>query len=636
MIFGFLNRKEILEDSCIDSIINYQTYPLFKKQPPIIYSDTQLCFLGDKSITSSISISQKYDRYVLIAWARIDNKVDLAKRLSENEATLSTYSSAEIILKTYLKYGKDCVKHLNGDWSFVLWDKQEEELFLARDHIGYATLYYYKDSQCFIFSSHLKTLLAHPKVPKELNPNAILQLGVGLKRDGQSFYKDIFQLPSAHYLILTKKQLTFKNYWLPTEIEPIRYSNDEDYVYHFLELYKESVTARIDTEQTGMALSSGLDSSTLAALALPKFAKQGRKLDAFTWQPNVIDKEFSNKGNILDEVPLTKRLVEDLGGIDHHIVRSQFDNVLTTIKQSIDIFAEPITVNVHYSEVIKGAYQENIQVLLDGAQGNFTISHYGDASAYFNSLMTKSNTRSFFDEIWKWKKNQKKSWLHIFHNLCYQPILDYVEQISNKNQNDFPESRIKRGYLNKQAVKDHLPSYEAFTPELETLGKSTIEKRLRSVIELMQSNISGTSKIYHNHFGMEVRTPAIDIRLLKFCLGLPNHQYIGNGHPKYILKRAMKGKVPDYILFQSQRGMQASNQLSKFKKEAVEIQETIETLKKSPLASYWLDFKKLEEALAIICKPSLAEGIHPFLYIHLLEKGLSLGLFLQKFENGEY
>jgi asparagine synthase (glutamine-hydrolysing) len=633
MIFGFLNRNKHLESSEIDSIIKYKTYPLFKKIAPIVYSDTQLYFLGDQTITANISISKKHERYVVIAWARIDNKVDLAKRLSENEATISACSSSEIILKTYLKYGKECVKHLNGDWSFVLWDTQKKELFLARDHIGYSTLYYYSDSQYFIFSSDLNTLLVHPKVPKALNPNAILQLGLGLKKDGQSFYKNIYQLLPAHHLTFSKKQLTLKNYWLPTEINPIQYSNEEEYVHHFLEQYQEAVTARLGPERTGITLSSGLDSSTTAALAVTTFAKQGRKLDAFTWQPNLIDEEFRNKGNILDEVPLTRRLVKDLGGIDHNIVRGQFDNILPNIKESQDILAHPDGINVHYSELIKAAHQKNIQVLLDGNLGNFTISYQGDRNAYFNSLITKSNTRNFFDEIYKWKKNQKRSWLNVFYNVFYQPLLEHVEQISNKNLNESTAGNTSRNYINKQAIKDHIPNYESFTPELETLSTSVTDKRLGAILDLMGANALGISKSYHNHFGLDVRTPAIDIRLLKFCLALPNDQYIGNGHPKYILKRAMKGKVPDYILFPSQRGMQGSNQLSKYRKEAVEIQKTIEILKKSPLSSYWLDFKNIEEALAIICKPSLPKGIPPSSPIRLLQNGLNLGLFLLKFEN---
>jgi asparagine synthase (glutamine-hydrolysing) len=633
MIFGFLNRNKQLKNSEIDSIIKYKTYPLFKKESPVVYRDSQLYFLGDQTITASISISKKHERYVLIAWARIDNILELAKNLSENVATLSACSSADIILKAYLKFGKDCVKHLNGDWSFVLWDTQKKELFLARDHIGYSSLYYYCDSQYFIFSSDLNTLLAHPKVPKELNTNAILQLGLGLKKDSQSFYKNIYQLLPANHLTLSNKQLTLKNYWLPTEINPIKYSNDEEYVHHFLEHYQEAVTARLGPERTGVTLSSGLDSSTLTALMLPTFVKQGRKLDAFTWQPNVIDEEFRNKGNILDEVPLARRLVKDLGGIDHNIVRGQFDNILLNIKQSQDILAHPYGINVHYSELIKATHQKNIKVLLDGNLGNFTISHYGDRNAYFNSLITKSNTRNFFDEIYKWKKNQKKSWLNVLYNVFYQPLLEQVEQISNKNLNGSIVNNVRRSYMNKQAIKDHIPNYESFTPELDTLRKSVKEKRLGAILNLMGGNELGISKSYHNHFGLDVRTPAIDIRLLKFCLALPNNQYIGNGHPKYILKRAMKGKVPDYILFPSQRGMQSSNRLSKYRKEAVEIQKTIEILKKSPLSSYWLDFKNMEEALTIICKPSLAKGIPSSSYIGLLQNGLNLGLFLLKFEN---
>src|SRR3989338_1675413 len=83
-----------------------------------------------------------------------------------------TNSDTEVILAAYQKWGKDCVKKFNGIFAFAIWDSREQELFLARDHVGVKPLYYYWDGKKFIFSSEIKSILAHP-INKRLNAEAV-------------------------------------------------------------------------------------------------------------------------------------------------------------------------------------------------------------------------------------------------------------------------------------------------------------------------------------------------------------------------------------------------------------------------------------------------------------------------------
>ena len=104
---------------------------------------------------------------VITADARIDNRDDLCEELGIRDE--EDVSDSYFILKAYAKWGEDCPDKLLGDFAFVIWDKKEEKLFCARDHMGVKPFYYYLDEDMFVFGTEIKALFEVEGVPREIN-----------------------------------------------------------------------------------------------------------------------------------------------------------------------------------------------------------------------------------------------------------------------------------------------------------------------------------------------------------------------------------------------------------------------------------------------------------------------------------
>lgn len=572
-------------------------------------------------LDTTVSIVRHEPRkQTIVSWSRIDNLSSLCNKLNLSVDTLNEVSTASIILEAYSKWGKQCVHHLLGDWVFCIWDDSSQEFFIARDHLGHRSLYYYQASDFFVFSTSLSTILDHPHIPKKLNSSAVVQLCSSIKRDAQTFYQNIYQLPCAHTLTLCKGQSRLNNYWLPTDFRDVRYSKDEDYVNHFLELYTEAVRCRIDNSKMGISLSSGLDSGSTATLAAPVFKQQGRALEAFTWRASVTGGEnvsFNNR--YPDEVPLTQKLINYTGGINLNIVEAGEHNFISVLEKDLELFQEPALFFVHITEIFQAAEKKGIQSLLTGNWGNFIISYPGESAAGF--LEMPSGLSNIANYIYQWKKNHNISWLHILNLLLMEPF-----KIKKLKEKDI----IQRNYINPNTLNEELGRYVPFTPDLEKLRVAS-KGRVRHLVNMMQSCGPGVLSTFANAYGMDMRTPALDKRVIDFCMGIPNSQFINAKGSKILIKSAMSGRMPEELLHNKMRGIQAIDLVEKVIAEASQIKAIFEKLQKVPLVAYWLNIPLLKQLLIEVCSPTAAKET-VFMKIGAIQRGLVLGLFLTKFD----
>ena len=144
-----------------------------------------------------------FGTYVIVYNGQIYNTKELKKVLIDNDFSITTHSDTEILLKSYIHYGKDVVNHLNGVFAFVIWDTNTNELFLARDHFGIKPFYYTFIKDTFVFSSEIKGLLAYPGVQKIIDEQGISELfGIGpAHTPGTTVFKDIYEIKEESPLI---------------------------------------------------------------------------------------------------------------------------------------------------------------------------------------------------------------------------------------------------------------------------------------------------------------------------------------------------------------------------------------------------------------------------------------------------
>jgi asparagine synthase (glutamine-hydrolysing) len=537
----------------------------------------------------------------------IDSQTGL--RQTEEEIDLA-------IMNSFDKGNKKFFYSWHGHWSIMLWDEAGQELLIARDKMGNKTIYYYDNSDFLVVTADLSVLLKLSFIPKTLNPNAIIQLGPFLKSDGQTFYKDIHQLPKAHYLRLKNNTLQLQNYWMP-EVKPlIHYRQFNDYVAHFNEIYERVMIENVTGfQKTSIALSSGLDSGSMYAAAAPYLQKNDQTIDAITWQSGIIDEAFKLPNRINDETHLVKELIRPFTNTTHHIVTSQEGNILSFHRKIIERCHQPLmNLQPHIMEVFEKGREIGTDMMMNGFGGNFTVSHAGK-----HELKIKT----FLDLV----------------QICQLYSQKAIRRVKSSFE-DFSTFRkftnTSRDYIQQSAIKTHRDDYYALTPHLAA-KRTPDNEQYNHIISLLQDNFIQDLSIYTSHLGFESRTPVLDERVIDFCLGVPNHVFNQNGESKRLIKAAMKDKMPDKILFNPYRGLQGSNYISKFIAEAKEINEVFDTFAASPFIRYWLDVDLMKAHLQAyihlnVTKKSPSHDSNT----NIILRGLQLGLFLQNFENGKY
>src|SRR5688572_22723562 len=216
---------------------------------------------------------------VLIANGEIYNFVELRQQLESLGHPFSTGSDCETILHLYEEHGTNCVQYLRGMFGFALWDEKRQRLMLARDRMGEKPLYIYESDGQLLFASEMKALLASGMVPFALDPRAIdLYFHYQYVPEPLTPLKGVRKLDAGHILEVDVAdwRVSNKRYWSMEDAPPLA-GDPATLIREELETVSE-IVIRSDVP-VGVALSGGLDSSAIAALAARKYA--GR-IEAFS------------------------------------------------------------------------------------------------------------------------------------------------------------------------------------------------------------------------------------------------------------------------------------------------------------------------------------------------------------------
>ncbi len=208
---------------------------------------------------------------VLVANGEIYNFVELRAEMKRRGHTFRTGSDCETILHLYEEYGADCLNHIRGMFVFALWDSRLDRLVLARDRMGEKPLYLYQTDGRLLFASELKALLRSNLVPFELDTEAVdLYFHYQYVPEPKTPVKGVRKLDAAHILTVEINPWNLKEecYWRMDAVPPIE-GDPATKIREELETVSELII-RSDVP-VGVALSGGLDSSAIAALAIRKY-----------------------------------------------------------------------------------------------------------------------------------------------------------------------------------------------------------------------------------------------------------------------------------------------------------------------------------------------------------------------------
>jgi asparagine synthase (glutamine-hydrolysing) len=513
---------------------------------------------------------------VLTADARIDNRDELIDSLGLTDCASKEIADSELILAAYEKWGEHCPKQFLGDFAFSLWDRLRHRLFCARDHFGVRSLYYYhKPGKIFAFASEIKALLCLPEVPRRLNE---LQLGnylEGIFDDKTStFYQDILRLPPAYSLTISTRGIKQQCYWLLDPSLELRLGSDEEYAAAYRETFTKAVRCRLRSAfPLASHLSGGLDSSSITCVARDLLAREG-------------DRRLNTYSIIFDEVPESDErpfinAVVDAGGVEPHYIRGDTVTPLTDVDRVLWHQDEPFYgPNLFLNwQVWSAARQQRIRVLLDGIMGDNVVSH---GFAYLNELARLWRWRRLTHEVkalarrrniphWKivgrfvWNDgiiSQTPVWLRQFvRNLREQPRIDEklraVVNLEFARRTELPERILK------QNETQNGRSWSAKETHYQELSSGMIP----AALEVAANGISA--------FGIELRFPFLDRRLVEFCYAIPPDQKINDGWTRAVVRRALADSLPSKIRFRSDKGDLGPNFISGLTSEQEQLRELL-------------------------------------------------------------
>ena len=546
------------------------------------------------------------------AAGRIDNRQWLCDRFDIPYPDRPITPDSTLIWKAYQSWGEQAPDHLLGDWAFAVWHPQEKRLFLARDQHGNTALYYTYNQNRLAFASNHKALLALG-IPQRLNENYLSQLLISwvAYHGSETIYRDIKRLPPAHTVTASRGQVNCKRYWYLEETPLLNLPTFEAYKEGFLEVYTEAVRCRLRSDRPiGSTLSGGLDSGSVTALAARELADQNKRISAFTSIPLFDTTRSVGDNRFGDETAFATATAQAFHNIDHHFIDAADISPLKGIKTMHAIRGEPGHAGGNYYWLValfEEAQRQGLRVLLTGQGGNGTISWSGAPA-----LHSKLNQL----RVDGWKETLKAT-------LPAPLIRTY--QLSRQEKISWGNSAIHPAFAQRIDLKRRQIRAESRDRNVPYRWRTPLDQRL--AILLPGRSIGGAIWAEIGaYYGIEVRDPTLDKRVMEYCLSVPDRFFIGpDQQDRWLIREGMKEILPDPVRLNQQRGRQSADIVARVRRSETEIENALQALRGS-LAADYLDLAKMEalfERRDDSPSPTLAHQTRA-----VLLKGIDAGLIL--------
>ena len=501
------------------------------------------------------------NRIWIVYNGEIYNFLTLRNLLISKGFNFKSRSDTEVILNSYIYWGEDCIKYLEGMFAFAIWDKAQNKLFLARDRMGKKPLYYYWDGKNLYFASELKALSHFKEVKKDIDLNSLaLYLHYQYIPAPRTIYRQVFKLEPAHSLTISDKGLTLKRYYSPPEwtLGDTNFTDIKSAIQGLKDILSQAVKDRLISDvPLGCLLSGGVDSSLITALA-QNFVSP---IKTFT---------ISFKEKSYDEGPYAQEVSKILG-TDHTELSLSADEALQIIPNFPYIYDEPFGDSSGLpTYLVSKLASTKVKVVLTGDGGD---EQFGGYVRYW-ATESLIKLQRFLRPLLKPLNILSKSLPQKTFTLMYEAIKNYLPQryqvtnvndklqklLSTLTEGDLQSIyRLSVAIFSKDMVHELIkreitPSsfehtFEA-TKDLPTMARLMLVDQKTYLPECMLTKVDRASMAN----GLEVRCPLLDTRVLEFSRKLPLNFLFSNGTGKRILKLLLKEFLPERLIYRPKAG----------------------------------------------------------------------------------
>lgn len=457
-----------------------------------------------------------FGKYVIVYNGEIYNTDEVRQELENFGYKFDTHCDTEVVLKAFDKWKEESVKKLNGIFAYAVYDKEENSLFLARDRIGVKPCFYSMKKDFFAFASRIESLLCIPQISRvvdEKGLNEIFMLGPA-KSIGSGIFKDIDELPPAHYMTYKKGKVDIKQYWRLTAKE--WNESLEETQEHTKFLVKDSIERQLVSDvPLATFLSGGLDSSIISKVASDKYKKNGKILN--TYSVDYVDNDVYFKKSLFQPNKDSDYiyLIADYIGSNHHNVVLENRAVAQALGQAAIARGVPAFADVDSS----------LLLFCREVKKDFTVCLSGEcADEIFGGYPWYHRKEILFEECFPWARSTVAR-----RNILKDGFLPHGEEYI---ENAYKTTVNKTSYLD---------------------GEDKTERRMREMfmlnLEWFMQTLLARKDVMSMESSLEVRVPFCDYRLVEYAYNMPWSMKALDGREKGILRKAFENDLPYDIVW---------------------------------------------------------------------------------------
>ena len=520
--------------------------------------------------TGTMPLSNGDESLWIVFNGEIFNYIELKEELLAKNHTFKTNSDTEVIVHLYEEYGPEFLEKLNGQFVIAIWDKNKKELFLARDRVGIRPLFYTTVNNSFVFGSEIKSFLEFPNFNPKISAKALSEyFTFWTSLSSNTVFEDVFELPAGSYMTINANSIAIKKYWeLPiSKPEDYKFNNADEAAKEFETIFTDAVKLRLRADvQVAAYLSGGLDSSITTA-----FIKKITPDSLRTFSIGFTENDFDESSY--------QNIARDYFKTQHSSVTCSPKDISENFKDVVWHSEAPLlrTAPTPMSLLAKSVKDHNIKVVITGEGADELFGGYNifketkikhfwakDPNSKYRPLLLKK-LYPYIPQISKATSNILKMFFGYKLSETSSPIYSHLlrwnntSRINNYLSKDYKEAieNYNPVFVIEKQLEDKLDGYDYLTKA------QWIELNFFMSKYLLSSQ--GDRMAMAN--SIEGRYPFLDHRVIEFCMKLDPDLKLNGLNEKYLLKKMMKGRLPESILNRSKQAYRAPIRSTFFSEE---------------------------------------------------------------------
>lgn len=476
---------------------------------------------------------------VLLCNGEIFNYLELKEELIRKGHSFRTKSDVEVLLHLYEEHGIDFLDKINGQFAFVIYDRENRRLFLARDQFGINPLYYAKVDDLFIFASEIKAILEHPQIERAVDLTGLDQtLSFPGLVSPRTMFKGIQSLKGGNCIIVENGRVSIREYWdldYPTLEAGSGGKTETDYVEELRELLTRSVAYRLQSDvPVGFYLSGGLDSSLIGALI--NQVAPGTRHHSFSIGFTDDDISETKHQNLMSE--FTRSI--------HNEIMFDWSEIVERLSRMIYHCECPVRESYNTCSLALSAAAKNagVKVVLTGEGADELFAGY---VGYRFDRFRDRESKTYDLETALEDELREKLWgdKDFFYEKDHHALREVKQTLYSAGVNDLYREFdcLNHSLINKERLRGRHPVHQ----------RSYLDFKLRLSDHLISDH--GDRMSLAN--SVEGRYPFLDIDLVEFSTRIPPDLKLHNYIEKYILKCVAADLLPPEIVKREKFGFHA-------------------------------------------------------------------------------